>query len=164
MIDGSTRFSGVATAADLIERRQRSEFQCRSSHIVTSIAPPWMLCFILTIEIEVFWLLFAAKIKDTLYVAIKVIHTLHFIVLSVFLSPIYHFCCWNSEPDNLLKAKPELVPSLLTLALNDAITYDKVWSLNGFISLAFGSLCWFRELVQFVCRPQKLEVQMGLSG
>lgn len=25
-----------------------------------------------------------------------------------------------------VKAKPELVPSLLTLALNDAMTYDKV--------------------------------------
>lgn len=27
---------------------------------------------------------------------------------------------------NRLQAKPELVPSLLTLALNDAMTYDKV--------------------------------------
>ncbi|CAD6262434.1 unnamed protein product [Miscanthus lutarioriparius] len=67
LIDGSTRFFGVATAADLIERRQRSEFQ--------------------------------SKIKDTLYVAIK--------------------------------AKPELVPSLLTLALNDAITYDKATKTGG---------------------------------
>ncbi|KAG0527311.1 hypothetical protein BDA96_06G222900 [Sorghum bicolor] len=67
LIDGSTRFSGVATAADLIERRQRSEFQ--------------------------------SKIKDTLYVAIK--------------------------------AKPELVPSLLTLALNDAMTYDKATKTGG---------------------------------
>lgn len=67
MIDGSTSFSGVATAADLIERRQRSEFQ--------------------------------SKIKDTLYVAIK--------------------------------AKPELVPSLLTMALNDAITYDKTTKTGG---------------------------------
>lgn len=67
MIDGSTSFSGVATAADLIERRQRSEFQ--------------------------------SKIKDNLYVAIK--------------------------------AKPELVPSLLTMALNDAITYDKTTKTGG---------------------------------
>lgn len=67
IIDGSTRFSGVATAADLIERRQRSEFQ--------------------------------SSIKDTLYKAIK--------------------------------AKPELVPSLLTLALNDAITYDKATKTGG---------------------------------
>lgn len=67
MIDGSTRFSGVATAADLIERRQRSEFQ--------------------------------SKIKDALYIAIK--------------------------------AKPELVPSLLTMALNDAITYDKATKTGG---------------------------------
>lgn len=67
MIDGSTSFSGVATAADLIERRQRSEFQ--------------------------------SKIKDTLYVAIK--------------------------------AKPELVPSLLTMALNDAMTYDKTTKTGG---------------------------------
>jgi len=33
-IEGSTKFTGVATAADLIERRQRSEFQCRSPNIV----------------------------------------------------------------------------------------------------------------------------------
>ncbi|ONM14285.1 Thylakoid lumenal 29 kDa protein chloroplastic [Zea mays] len=79
MIDGSTSFSGVATAADLIERRQRSEFQ--------------------------------SKIKDTLYVAIK--------------------------------AKPELVPSLLTMALNDAMTYDKTTKTggaNGSIRLAEDNL------------------------
>ncbi|CAL5015068.1 unnamed protein product [Urochloa decumbens] len=67
MIEGSTKFTGVANAADLIERRQRSEFQ--------------------------------SSIKDTLYTAIK--------------------------------AKPELVPSLLTLALNDAITYDKATKTGG---------------------------------
>uniref|UniRef100_A0A0A9DLU1 Plant heme peroxidase family profile domain-containing protein n=1 Tax=Arundo donax TaxID=35708 RepID=A0A0A9DLU1_ARUDO len=67
MIDVSTRFTGMATAADLIERRQRSEFQ--------------------------------SSIKDTLYTYIK--------------------------------AKPELVPSLLTLALNDAITYDKATKTGG---------------------------------
>ncbi|TVU15880.1 hypothetical protein EJB05_39422 [Eragrostis curvula] len=67
LLDGSTRFTGVAAAADLIERRQRSEFQ--------------------------------SSIKDTLYTAIK--------------------------------AKPELVPSLLTLALNDAITYDKATKTGG---------------------------------
>lgn len=108
------------------------------------LLPPWMLCFILTIKIEVFWLFFAAKIKDNLYVAIKVSH------LSSLCFPFTYLSlsvAWNSDLDNLLKAKPELVPSLLTMALNDAITYDKVWSLNGFISLAFGSLRWFRELV-----------------
>ncbi|KAK3141599.1 hypothetical protein QOZ80_4BG0335970 [Eleusine coracana subsp. coracana] len=67
LIDGSTGFTGVAAAADLIERRQRSEFQ--------------------------------SNIKETLYTAIK--------------------------------AKPELVPSLLTLALNDAITYDKATKTGG---------------------------------
>nr|CAB3485659.1 unnamed protein product [Digitaria exilis] len=79
MIEGSTKFTGVATAADLIERRQRSEFQ--------------------------------SSIKDTLYKAIK--------------------------------AKPELVPSLLTLALNDAITYDKATKTggaNGSIRLAQSAL------------------------
>ncbi|XP_062184539.1 thylakoid lumenal 29 kDa protein, chloroplastic isoform X3 [Phragmites australis] len=79
MIDGSTRFTGVATAADLIERRQRSEFQ--------------------------------SSIKNTLYTAIT--------------------------------AKPELVPSLLTLALNDAITYDKATKTggaNGSIRLAQSAL------------------------
>ncbi|KQJ84404.1 thylakoid lumenal 29 kDa protein, chloroplastic isoform X3 [Brachypodium distachyon] len=64
IIDGST---GVATAADLIERRQRSEFQ--------------------------------SSIKGTLTAAIQ--------------------------------AKPELVPSLLTLALNDAMTYDKATKSGG---------------------------------
>jgi hypothetical protein len=34
MIEGSSKLTGVATAADLIERRQRSEFQCRSPNIV----------------------------------------------------------------------------------------------------------------------------------
>lgn len=108
------------------------------------LLPPWMLCFILTIKIEVFWLFFAAKIKDNLYVAIKVSHLSSLCFPFTYLSL---FVAWNSDLDNLLKAKPELVPSLLTMALNDAITYDKVWSLNGFISLAFGSLRWFRELV-----------------
>ncbi|VAH51420.1 unnamed protein product [Triticum turgidum subsp. durum] len=65
--EASTRSTGVAAAADLIERRQRSEFQ--------------------------------SSIKSTLTAAIE--------------------------------AKPELVPSLLTLALNDAITYDKATKTGG---------------------------------
>ncbi|KAM3389408.1 hypothetical protein ACQJBY_011500 [Aegilops geniculata] len=67
IVEGSTRFTGVAAAADLIERRQRSEFQ--------------------------------SSIKSTLTTAIE--------------------------------AKPELVPSLLTLALNDAMTYDKATKTGG---------------------------------
>lgn len=57
----------TASAADLIQRRQRSEFQ--------------------------------SKIKDTLFAS--------------------------------LKANPDIVPSLLTLALNDAITYDKATKTGG---------------------------------
>ncbi|XP_015692138.1 thylakoid lumenal 29 kDa protein, chloroplastic [Oryza brachyantha] len=75
IIEGSTGFTGVATAADLIERRQRSEFQ--------------------------------SSIKTTLATAIT--------------------------------AKKELIPSLLTLALNDAMTYDKATKSggpNGSISLS----------------------------
>jgi L-ascorbate peroxidase len=165
MIDGSTRFSGVATAADLIERRQRSEFQCRSPHIVISIVLPWMLCFILTIEIEVFWLFFAAKIKDALYIAIKVRH------LSSLYSVFFFFfhlsitsVAWNSEPNNLLKAKPELVPSLLTMALNDAITYDKVWVSEWLYIISIWVPLLVFRVGLFFYRPQKLEVQMDLSG
>ncbi|KAL6984099.1 Thylakoid lumenal 29 kDa protein, chloroplastic, variant 2 [Sarracenia purpurea var. burkii] len=61
MIASLGSFVEKANAADLIQRRQRSEFQ--------------------------------AKIKGTLYTA--------------------------------LKGNPDLVPSILTLALNDAVTYDK---------------------------------------
>ncbi|KAG8043367.1 hypothetical protein GUJ93_ZPchr0458g22791 [Zizania palustris] len=67
ILEGSTKFTGVATAADLIERRQRSEFQ--------------------------------SSIKGTLSTAIT--------------------------------AKKELIPSLLTLALNDAMTYDKATKSGG---------------------------------
>uniref|UniRef100_A0A0E0DHX8 Plant heme peroxidase family profile domain-containing protein n=1 Tax=Oryza meridionalis TaxID=40149 RepID=A0A0E0DHX8_9ORYZ len=67
IVEGSTGFTGVATAADLIERRQRSEFQ--------------------------------SSIKSTLATAIT--------------------------------AKKELIPSLLTLALNDAMTYDKATKSGG---------------------------------
>lgn len=67
IIESSTRFTGEAAAADLIERRQRSEFQ--------------------------------SSIKGTLTAAIE--------------------------------AKPELVSSLLTLALNDAMTYDKATKSGG---------------------------------
>lgn len=67
LVEGSTGFTGVATAADLIERRQRSEFQ--------------------------------SSIKSTLATAIT--------------------------------AKKELIPSLLTLALNDAMTYDKATKSGG---------------------------------
>uniref|UniRef100_A0A0E0KUR9 Plant heme peroxidase family profile domain-containing protein n=1 Tax=Oryza punctata TaxID=4537 RepID=A0A0E0KUR9_ORYPU len=67
IVEGSTGFTRVATAADLIERRQRSEFQ--------------------------------SSIKSTLATAIT--------------------------------AKKELIPSLLTLALNDAMTYDKATKSGG---------------------------------
>ncbi|WVZ86979.1 hypothetical protein U9M48_033687 [Paspalum notatum var. saurae] len=100
MIEGSTRFSGVATAADLIERRQRSEFQ--------------------------------SSIKDTLYTAIK--------------------------------AKPELVPSLLTLALNDAITYDKATKTGGANgSIRLGSIFFsfsVRSYFPEISRPENI----GLSA
>lgn len=34
--------------------------------------------------------------------------------------------CYHLSISHLFQGKPELIPSLLTLALNDAITYDKV--------------------------------------
>ncbi|KAF3321577.1 thylakoid lumenal protein [Carex littledalei] len=67
MIANSGKFTKEAEAADLIERRQRSEFQ--------------------------------SSIKDTLYKAIR--------------------------------ASPDLVPSILKLALNDAMTYDKATKSGG---------------------------------
>ncbi|KAL5214042.1 hypothetical protein ABZP36_003194 [Zizania latifolia] len=67
IVEGSTKSTGVANAADLIERRQRSEFQ--------------------------------SSIKGTLFTAIA--------------------------------AKKELIPSLLTLSLNDAMTYDKATKSGG---------------------------------
>ncbi|XP_048226662.1 thylakoid lumenal 29 kDa protein, chloroplastic-like isoform X2 [Ricinus communis] len=67
LITSSGSFVEMAYAADLIQRRQRSEFQ--------------------------------SNIKGTLYTA--------------------------------LKEKPELVPSILTLALNDAMTYDKASKSGG---------------------------------
>ncbi|KAL3034451.1 hypothetical protein AAZX31_02G195300 [Glycine max] len=73
LIGSSGSLVEMANAADLIQRRQRSEFQFLS---------------ILT-----------AKIKETLFTAIK--------------------------------GNPDLIPSLLTLALNDALTYDKATKSGG---------------------------------
>lgn len=67
LVASSSSFVEVANAADLIQRRQRSEFQ--------------------------------SSIKSTLYTA--------------------------------LKGDPELIPSILTLALNDAMTYDKATKSGG---------------------------------
>ncbi|PHT50718.1 Thylakoid lumenal 29 kDa protein, chloroplastic [Capsicum baccatum] len=67
LIARSTSFIEVANAADLIQRRQRSEFQ--------------------------------SKIKTTLFDA--------------------------------MKANPDIIPSVLTLALNDAMTYDKATKSGG---------------------------------
>ncbi|XP_065880781.1 thylakoid lumenal 29 kDa protein, chloroplastic isoform X1 [Euphorbia lathyris] len=67
LISSSGPFVEMTNAADLIQRRQRSEFQ--------------------------------SSIKGTLYTAVK--------------------------------EKPELVPSMLTLALNDAMTYDKATKSGG---------------------------------
>ncbi|KAJ0989868.1 hypothetical protein J5N97_008224 [Dioscorea zingiberensis] len=67
VISNSRPFTERAMAADLIQRRQRSEFQ--------------------------------SNVKETLYTAIK--------------------------------GKPELLPSILTLALNDAMTYDKATKSGG---------------------------------
>ncbi|KHN35490.1 Thylakoid lumenal 29 kDa protein, chloroplastic [Glycine soja] len=67
LIGSSGSLVGMANAADLIQRRQRSEFQ--------------------------------SKVKETLFTAIK--------------------------------GNPDLIPSLLTLALNDALTYDKATKSGG---------------------------------
>ena len=71
----------------------------------------------------------SASIKGTLTAAIEVrlqticapehsLIPIHFTYLSILLA--------ETEYESFLQAKPELVPSLLTLALNDAMTYDKV--------------------------------------
>lgn len=67
IISSSGSFAGIARAADLIQRRQRSEFQ--------------------------------SNVKGTLYTSIK--------------------------------GNPDLIPSILTLALNDAMTYDKATKSGG---------------------------------
>ncbi|KAJ3680739.1 hypothetical protein LUZ60_017017 [Juncus effusus] len=82
---------GEAHAADLIQRRQRSEFQ--------------------------------SSVKDTLYKAIK--------------------------------ANPDLVPSILTLALNDAMTYDKPTKSGG----ANGSI----RLSPEISRPENSGLAPALS-
>ncbi|KAJ1431910.1 heme peroxidase, plant/fungal/bacterial [Sesbania bispinosa] len=67
LIGSSGSLVGIANAADLIQRRQRSEFQ--------------------------------SQVKGTLYTAIK--------------------------------GNPDLIPSMLTLAINDAMTYDKATKSGG---------------------------------
>lgn len=73
MIEGSTKFTGVATAADLIERRQRSEFQCKSTNIVLFLSMIcYVICFFILKKELKYLILSSASIKDTLYKAIKV--------------------------------------------------------------------------------------------
>ncbi|CAM8973153.1 unnamed protein product [Rhodiola kirilowii] len=78
LLAGSGSFSGLASAADLIQRQQRS--------------------------------VFLTKIKDILYTT--------------------------------MKENPDLIPSLLTLALNDAMTYDKATKTGG----ANGSIRFSSEI------------------
>ncbi|KAK4483938.1 hypothetical protein RD792_011147, partial [Penstemon davidsonii] len=87
----SSSFVEVANAADLIQRRQRSEFQ--------------------------------DKIKGTLYDA--------------------------------LKGNPDIVPSVLTLALNDAMTYDKATKSGG----PNGSIRFSSE----ISRPENKELSPALT-
>ncbi|KAK6938122.1 hem peroxidase, partial [Dillenia turbinata] len=84
-------FVGTATAADLIQRRQRSEFQ--------------------------------SNIKGTFFTAIK--------------------------------GNPDLIPSILTLALNDAITYDKATKSGG----PNGSIRFSSE----ISRPENKGLSAALS-
>ncbi|KAF6146219.1 hypothetical protein GIB67_011691 [Kingdonia uniflora] len=77
MIASSGSLVDMAKAADLIQRRQRSEFQFNTF----------------------LWPITAATIKGVLYAAFK--------------------------------EHPELVPAILTLALNDAMTYDKATKSGG---------------------------------
>ncbi|XP_057725632.1 thylakoid lumenal 29 kDa protein, chloroplastic isoform X1 [Arachis stenosperma] len=91
LIGSSGSLVGTANAADLIQRRQRSEFQ--------------------------------SKIKGTLFTAIK--------------------------------GNPDLVPSLLTLALNDAVTYDKATKSGG----PNGSIRFSSE----ISRPENTRLSGALS-
>ncbi|KAL5558928.1 hypothetical protein UlMin_035139 [Ulmus minor] len=91
LIGSSGTFVQVASAADLIQRRQRSDFQ--------------------------------SNIKGTLYEAIK--------------------------------ANPDIIPSLLTLALNDAITYDKATKSGG----PNGSIRFSSE----ISRPENKGLASALS-
>ncbi|XP_050215341.1 thylakoid lumenal 29 kDa protein, chloroplastic [Mercurialis annua] len=91
LLASSGSFVQMANAADLNQRRQRSEFQC--------------------------------NIKKTLSIA--------------------------------LKEKPELIPSILTLALNDAMTYDKASKSGG----PNGSIRFSSE----ISRPENKELSAAFS-
>ncbi|PIN03580.1 L-ascorbate peroxidase [Handroanthus impetiginosus] len=91
LIARSSSLIEVANAADLIQRRQRSEFQ--------------------------------SQIKETLAIA--------------------------------LKANPDLIPSVLTLALNDAITYDKATKSGG----PNGSMRFSSE----ISRPENKNLSSALN-
>ncbi|PON46773.1 Ascorbate peroxidase [Parasponia andersonii] len=91
LIGSSGTFVETASAADLIQRRQRSEF--------------------------------LSNIKDTLFTA--------------------------------LKGNPDIIPSILTLALNDAITYDKATKSGG----ANGSIRFGSE----ISRPENKGLAAALS-
>ncbi|CAH9085713.1 unnamed protein product [Cuscuta epithymum] len=89
LLGRSSSLIQVASAADLIQRRQRSEFQ--------------------------------SSVKDILSTALKV---------------CFHFFLWTGMENQ------DLIPSLLTLALNDAMTYDKASKSGG----ANGSIRFSSEI------------------
>lgn len=81
--------------------------------------------------------LFIAKVKGTLATLLKVKKTDNQVVthasdtttvisLSVISDLGHSFTRCHTFMSMLMQGNPDLVPSVLTLALNDAITYDKV--------------------------------------
>uniref|UniRef100_A0A803MEB6 Plant heme peroxidase family profile domain-containing protein n=1 Tax=Chenopodium quinoa TaxID=63459 RepID=A0A803MEB6_CHEQI len=101
VISSSGTFSGDAYAADLIQRRQRSEF--------------------------------LSDIKGTLYTAIKA----------------------NTSFLLILQKNPDLIPSILTLSLNDVMTYDKASKSGG----PNGSIRFSSE----ISRPENKGLSSALS-
>lgn len=146
---GLVRSSGsmveTASAADLIQRRQRSEFQCKLLKCLTFL------------NLYEYWhyLLCSTNLNFTLFGFFSECqgHSFHCSegesCHHYHKSLALHLMCFKDYKLSIsltltsdwlivLQANPELVPSALTLALNDALTYDKVrW---GIICLYFRSL------------------------
>lgn len=134
---GLARSSGpmveTASAADLIQRRQRSEFQCKLLKCLTFL------------NLYEYWhyLLCSTNLNFTLFGFFSECqgHSLHCSegesCHHYHKSLALHLMCFRNYKLSIsltltsdwlivLQANAELVPSVLTLALNDGLTYDKV--------------------------------------
>ncbi|XP_040951032.1 thylakoid lumenal 29 kDa protein, chloroplastic isoform X3 [Gossypium hirsutum] len=113
----------MASAADLIQRRQRSEFL---SSIKETLAKAMTVCLHILFR--------ASKVKTSICVCR---HNLRFRIEFVMLG------------------NPDLIPSMLTLALNDAMTYDKATKSGG----SNGSIRFSSEL----SRPENKGLAAAMS-